>query len=321
VATLFPVDLASRQAGVLHRRQLRESGVGDASLRRRVGDGRLRQIDDHVFVVPGSAPTWHQRIWIELHRSASPSVVGFRTASQLHHVGRLTTSDVDVLELEPMKHHPGTRTLHRSTRLPAWHVTAVDGIPVTTVARTIFDLASLVSPARRRRGLVALTDAQVERALDDAMARGVPLEQFERVLASLAGRGRAGTRLMRDLVLERSSGEAVTESELEDLVEVVLSEFGIELPSRQVSVGGTEAPVGRVDFVFRHERVVLEADGRRHHTALRDAEADRWRDLDLAAAGYVAIRVTQRQLVHEPGRFARGLDALLAARREPVGPR
>jgi very-short-patch-repair endonuclease len=200
-------------------------------------------------------------------------------------------------------------------------VTAVDGIPVTTVARTIFDLASLVSPARRRRGLVALTDAQVERALDDAMARGVPLEQFERVLASLAGRGRAGTRLMRDLVLERSSGEAVTESELEDLVEVVLSEFGIELPSRQVSVGGTEAPVGRVDFVFRHERVVLEADGRRHHTALRDAEADRWRDLDLAAAGYVAIRVTQRQLVHEPGRFARGLDALLAARRGPEGPR
>lgn len=315
VAAAMPYDLAARQAGVLHRRQLREAGLSDALVRRRVRDGQLRQIDDHVFVVPGSPPTWHQRIWIELQRSASPSIVGFRTASQLHHVGRLTTGDVDVLELESTKHRPGARSLHRSTRIPGWQVTAVDGVPVTTVTRTVFDLASLVSSARRRRGLVALTAVQVERALDDAIARGVPLPQFERVLASLAGRGRAGTCLMRELLLDRSAGEAATESELEDLVEAVLSEFGIALPTRQVSVGGTEAPVGRVDFVFRPERVVLEADGRRHHTALLDAEADRWRDLELAAAGYVAIRVTKRQLVDAPARFAHGLDALLSKRR------
>ena len=157
MALVIPGAVASRQAGVLHRRQLREAGFTDAIVRRRVLGRHLIEVDEHVFVVAGAPPTWHQRIWIELLRSASPSVVAFRTASQLHHVGRLTTGDVDVLEREPAKHHNDTRTLHRTTKLPTGHVTSIDGIPVTTLARTIFDLASLVSPARRRRGLVALT--------------------------------------------------------------------------------------------------------------------------------------------------------------------
>lgn len=318
VPILLPYDVAARQAGVLHRRQLRAMAVPDDAIRRRVRDGLLIQVGSDVFVLAGSAPTRAREMWIELHRSASPSVVAFRTASELHHVGRLTTSAVDLLELEPAKHHPGGRTLHRTTRLPPWHVTTVDGIPATTVARTIFDLASLVSTARRRRGLVAVTQKQVERAFDDAIARGMPLARVERVFASLAGRGRPGTRLMRELILERADGEPATESELEDLVETVLREHGIELPTRQRSVGGTEAPVGRVDFVFRPERVVLEADGRRHHTALLDAEGDRWRDLELAAAGYVAVRVSKRQLVHEGPRFATALVALLGRRREQL---
>lgn len=315
----LPFALASRQAGVLHRRQLRAAGVSDAVTRRRVNSGQLIQIDDHVFVVPGAPPTWHQRIWIELQRSASPSVIAFRTAAQLHHVGRLATSEIDVLEAEGDKHGDRTQALHRTTRLPAWHVTSIEGIPATTISRTIFDLASLVSNARRRRGLPALTEAQVARALDDALMRGVRLAQIERVLASLAGRGRPGTQLMRELLLERSTGESVTESELEDLVLAVLDEHGVERPVRQLSVGGTEAPAGRVDFVFRPERVVLEADGRRHHTALLDAESDRWRDLELAAAGFVAVRVAHRQLVHEPARFAGSLATLLQKRRETFG--
>lgn len=311
----LPFELAARQGGVLHRRQLREAGVSDAVVRRRSRDGSLAQVDAHVFVVSGAPPTWVQRAWIELHRSASPSIVGFRTAAQMHHVGRLSTSAIDVVELEKAKHRVGSQSLHRTTKLPGWQITAVDGVPVTTVARTVFDLASLVSPSRRRRGLVALSEQQVARALDDALARGVPIHQFERVLASLAGRGRSGTRLVRSLLLERGEGEAATESELEDLLEAVLVQFDIELPARQRVVGGTEAPIGRVDFVFQPQRVVLEADGRRHHTALLDAEGDRWRDLELAAAGYVAVRVTRRQLMLEPTRFARSLDALLAKRR------
>lgn len=77
---------------------------------------------------------------------------------------------------------------------------------------------------------------------------------------------------------------------------------------------GAERPIGRVDAVYPAERIVIEADGRRNHTALLDAEADRWRDLELAAAGFVVIRVTWWQLVNEPDRFVEALRQLLATR-------
>ena len=63
--------------------------------------------------------------------------------------------------------------------------------------------------------------------------------------------------------------------------------------------------------MYRPECVVIEADSRKHHTALLDADHDRWRDIELAAAGFVVIRVTWHQLVDEPVRFVRALEKLL----------
>lgn len=56
------------------------------------------------------------------------------------------------------------------------------------------------------------------------------------------------------------------------------------------------AQLHRVGRFTNREVDVVEADGREHHTSLIDAEVDRWRDLALAAEGYVVIRVTSRQL-------------------------
>lgn len=60
---------------------------------------------------------------------------------------------------------------------------------------------------------------------------------------------------------------------------------------------------------------MIEVDGRRHHTALLDSEGNRWRDLELTAAGFAVIRVTHAQLVGDPRRFVMNLRALLASRR------
>jgi very-short-patch-repair endonuclease len=72
-----------------------------------------------------------------------------------------------------------------------------------------------------------------------------------------------------------------------------------------------------VDFLYEAERVVIECDGRRHHFGKIDAERDRWRDLDLSAAGWLVIRVTWWQLVHQPERFTAQLRRVLDRRREP----
>jgi very-short-patch-repair endonuclease len=313
MSPVLPTELSRRQAGVLRRDQLRSAGWSDASVRRAVERGELRAVGHRALLVAAVPPTWNQRAWVALAQAAPGAVISHRSASQLHRVGRISVSAIDVAEPEATNHGASGPSLHRTTALLAEHTTVVDGLPVTTLARTIFDLAGLVSPARRRRGLPSLTAAQVERALDDALVRGLALGQLEQVLAVLGGRGRPGTVLTRDLVEERSDGRAPTASELEDLVRCVLRTYGVPDPDRQVPLGA-EDRTGFVDFAYRRERVVIEADGRQHHTALLDAEHDRWRDLRLAADGYVVVRITQRQLRREPARFATGVLDLLARR-------
>lgn len=307
---------AARQGGAVHRRQLRDLGVGHRRLAALVASGELEPVRDHVFVARSSPASWQRRAWIEVLDASPGAVLGHRTAASLLHVGRFVRSEIDIVELEARSHRRSVpATIHRTTWLPAHHRTTVEGLPVTTLPRTLFDLASLVSPARRRRGLVWLDEATVVRALDDALAGPMRVDALHRILGELGRRGRPGTALMRRLVDERSDGYVATESELEDLLEAVLASAGMPMPARQRDVGG-DTPVGRVDFAYLAARVVIEADGRKHHTSLTDAEADRWRDLELAGAGFVVVRVTWRQLTLEPGRFIAGLRELLR-RRDP----
>ena len=134
------------------------------------------------------------------------------------------------------------------------------------------------------------------------------------MLSSLAARGRPGTVLFRELLAARGEGFVATESVLEDLLVEVLAEHDLPAPARQRTLGSALAPIGRVDFACLDGRVVLEADGRLRPAALLDAEADRGRDLELTAAGWVVIRVTWRQLVDEPQRFVAALRRVLADR-------
>lgn len=308
-------DVARRQAGVISRGQLVDAGVERHRVARLCTSGEFVGVRDHVFVATASPPTWNQRAWIALLEIPGRAVLSHRTSASLQRAGRFSTNDIDVLVLEEGWHRDVDAHRHRTTWLPPHHLTTVDGLPVTTLARTIFDLAGLVSPKRRARRLPSLSRAQVERAMDDALSRTTNIADLARVLAALGGRGRPGTVLMRELIEARSEGLNVTESDLEDLLLDVLAAHGVPRPVSQRNIGGSETPVGRVDFLFEHERVVIEADGRRHHTALLDADADRWRDLELAAAGFVVIRVTWGQLVNEPQRFVAALLAVLVKRR------
>jgi very-short-patch-repair endonuclease len=306
-------EVLRRQGGAIHRRQLRDAGLDHRRVATLVRRGELIAVTDHVFVAASSPVTWARRAWVELLQAAAGSPLSHRTAAGLHRVGRFSTSTIEISELEDAWHRRRAPSIHRTTWLPAHHVTAIDGLPVTTLPRTIFDLAGLVSEARRERGLPSLAERQVERALDDALVGGLSLAAMHRVLAELGGRGRPGTSLVRQLLSVRGTGYVATESELEDLLVAVVVASGLEAPERQRDLGGM-TPVGRVDFVFRAARVVIEADGRAHHTALLDADADRWRDLELSAAGFVVIRVTWRQLTMEPERFLVALRQLLARR-------
>ncbi|CAN5470486.1 DUF559 domain-containing protein [soil metagenome] len=308
--------IAQPQAGLVHRRQLREAGIDRDAIARHVRAGILEHAAPGVLRLTGSLGSWEQRLWRGVLTAQAEALVTFRSAARLHGIGRFGEV-VDVSEVGVPPHRSVGAARHRSTMIPAHHRTTVRGIPVTTIERTVFDLASQVSTKRRRRGLPSLNRQQVARALDDAVSGGRPVSGFAAVLSELGGRGRGGTVLMRDLLSTRGEGFVATESELEDLLSEVLERFGIPQPVRQRHVGGTQDRVGRVDFVYDDHALIIEADGRKNHTALLDREADAWRDLELSAAGFRIIRVTWAQLTDEPARFARHLRLLLTSPPRP----
>ena len=169
--------------------------------------------------------------------------------------------------------------VHRTLLLPRHHCVVRDQIPCTSVARTIFDLCAAVHPRR------------AERAMDNALARRlVTLPALGRVLDELAEHGRGGTVLMRELLAARPFGYVAPESELEARFVELIDHYGLPQPTRQLDLGDTDAWIGRADFVYRDQQIVIEVDGREGHSSQLDQLADAERDGQLVTLGRVVLR-------------------------------
>jgi hypothetical protein len=181
--------------------------------------------------------------------------------------------------------------------LPADELTEHEGIPVTTVARTIFDLAATGSEARLRHA-IAIAEARVmadSPSLIDLLAR-YP--------------GHAGTARLRSALEVAATEVGAAHRELELRFAEFLDEYELPTPERNVAI---EAH-GRtyiVDCLWRRADLVVELDSRRHHGDWEAAESDRARDAALLAIGLRTLRVTWRRLHRERPRLAADLRAAL----------
>jgi hypothetical protein len=294
--------VAADQAGAFSERQVAFAGGTRAMCRRRVGTGRWRRLAVGVYAMAGSPPTWHQRLWAALLQAGTEAVVSHRSAAALLAIPGFPAGTVEVTVQRGKNHRVTLGVLHETSWLPPSHVTEISGIPCTTLARCIFDLAGV-----EREGRVA-------RALDSSLTRlGLAMPRQEEVLAVLGRRGRPGTTVMRRLVAARGEGYMPPESELEALVLEVLEAHGLPAPVRQLHVWGGERPVGRVDLGYPPTPVLIEAQSKRFHSSLSDWEADLARFAEAAAGGRLVIPVTWHQLVHEPEAFAERVRHALRA--------
>ena len=243
-------------------------GLTREAVRHLVRRGVLTALDRDVFVVAASPDTFHRQIWCALLAAGPEAVASHRLAARLHGMRGFANEGIDVLLHERFHHNAPRGALHTTSWLPAEHLATIDGLPTTSPARTLFDLAGLSSPKRLRGGRPFVHEKRVARALDTAMSNGLPIAAVGRVLAAMGKRRRPGTTLMRELVA----------------------------------------------FTYRQPRLVIEADGRPYHMSLLDRDSDRWRDTDLVAAGWPVIRVTWRDLTHEPERFAAAVARVLGVK-------
>lgn len=169
---------------------------------------------------------------------------------------------------------------------------ACDRIPVTSVARTLFDLAEVIDEQR------------LERAFEEAdRLRLLRLPELEDVCGR--GYGRQALRPIRRLI-EIARLPEDTNSPLEDRVLDVCREYDLPMPVTNVEVLDQE-----VDAFWPRERLMVEADSWEFHSHREAFERDRARDAAMQAAGYRVIRLTHRRLEREPEAVAHELRHLL----------
>lgn len=194
---------------------------------------------------------------------------------------------VEIIVRGSVTARPRGVVVHRTTTLRAGDTGILRGVPVTSPARTLFDLAEV------------LPEDVVERALQEAVVSGlVEAGELRRRARAESRRGRRGPRVLRRLLPEDLRGSHVT-TPLEKLVADLLRAPGLPpfVREHRVVVGQS---VFYVDFAVPSLRIGVEADGRRWHTDAPAFERDRRRHNALTQAGWRVLRVTHAQVRSDP---------------------
>jgi hypothetical protein len=199
------------------------------------------------------------------------AVLSHRAAAALWGIRRTAHS----LEITCARHlqRPGVRTYRAD--LPADEVTLHEAIPVTSPARTLFDLAGVVSLEQLRR---AVNEAEIRR-LWDAISLADLLDRHPR---------RPGAAAVRAVIA--TPGAGVTRSELEELFLGLVHGARLLRPKTNVALW-IAGRVIEVDCLWREQRVIVELDGYETHRTRAAYENDRARDRMLTAAGWHVMRV------------------------------
>jgi predicted transcriptional regulator of viral defense system len=291
--------LARRQHGRVARRQLLALGLGADAIKYRLARSRLHVAYAGVYAVGHDAPT-REAVWMAAVLAAGEgAVLSHRDAAALWAIRTSARTQVEVTT--PRGQHPRRGIQFHRSSLPSDEVTTEDGIPVTTVPRTLLDLATVLRPRQLER---ALNEAEALRLWDDLSLLDL-LRRYPR---------RAGSRAVRAVLEERNAGVKIIRSELEVVFLEFLDRFGFPEPELNAEVEGFE-----VDAVWREQRVVVELDSRSFHMTVAAFETDRERDRRLQAAGWRTIRITWRQLERDAAQLSDDLWRLFGA--TPDGPR
>jgi predicted transcriptional regulator of viral defense system len=295
-------SLAERQHGLVTLAQLQFLGLSRSAVAKRAREGRLIRIHRGVYAVG------HGRLTVRGHWMAAvlaygqDAVLSHRSGGALHGVrpDNRPTSDVTV---------PGRSArsrpridVHASTTLTAADVTTIDGIPCTSLARTLLDLAEVVD----RRG--------VERAINQAeVLRIFDLRAVEEVLSRAAGRRGAG--VLRS-VLAEYGGPTLTDRELEERFLALCRAAMLPQPEVNAWITFDDGVAYKIDFLWRRERLAVETDGWGSHGTRQAFDSDRRRDRLLSLAGWTVVRFTWRDVEREPDEVTSTLARLWSARSE-----
>ena len=285
-------ELASKQHGVVARRQLVEAGLSTTEIGRRLRQGRLHQLHRGVYLVGHTALTAHARDIAAVLACGPDAILSHRSAAGLWDLLPYPASAQACVTVPPERSaaRPGIR-IHRADVSRA-DVRRRERMPLTSPPRTILDLAGELGSEDLER-LVA--EANYRRLASTPELRG----QLER------NRGKRGIATLR-AILDLPGGPARTRSPAERRMLRLLRKAGVTGYESNRRIHGFE-----VDLLWRKLGFAVEIDGYDAHSGRVAFERDRLKVAALKAHGLDVMPVTPRQLRDDPdGVISRLVQAL-----------
>jgi hypothetical protein len=287
--------LAGRQHGIVARWQLLGLGMSAQMIKTRIRRGGLARLHRGVYAVGHRAITVEGR-WMAAVLAFGPdAVLSHRSAGHLW--GLVPRSRIRP-EVTCPTHAAGRPHLiiHQSS-LPPDEIVRVRGIPVTSVPRTMFDLAAM------------LRERDVERAWNEMVVRGytdrlsVPhlLDRYP---------GRKGSVLLARLATRKTLPVGITRNDFEEGFLALVDRFGLPRPRMNAHIA-LRGRFYEIDCLWEDLRVAIELDGGAAHETPKAFQDDRERDRILLAEGYKTTRVTWDHLTETPAEVAADLRRIL----------
>jgi predicted transcriptional regulator of viral defense system/very-short-patch-repair endonuclease len=289
-------ELAEQQHGVVARVQLLRLGLSASAIDHRCDRGTLHRLQRGVYAV-GHRVQGRAAEWMAAVLGSGPgSVLSHYSAAELWRLRPISGRTIELTTPGSARSRSGTR--RHVARIPDDEVTTERGIAVTTVPRTLFDLASIAS-----------ADV-VESALREAEYRRL----YDRLsLPDLLARypQRRGALVIRQRLARRAEAPVgLVKSPLEERFLPFLRRY--RLPPPQLNAWIPLGPASyEVDCLWPATKTIVELDGYEGHGTRGAFREDRARDRRLRVAGYGVTRIVWAQLDDEPDEIAADLRLLL----------
>jgi len=302
-------DLATLQHGVISTKQLIKLGYSLDEISDACFGARLHRLHQGVYAVGHRRLTWHSRCWAavlgaeanETDEVVWPAVASHGSAAYLWGLYRYEPKTIDVTA--PIRRRAKQKfRVHFSSILAPEDRTEREGIPVTSVARTLLDMA------------IRARQDQLDRLLERAEELELLDVQAVEALLDRAGGHRGRGRLRRALAMYQLD-PTFTRSRFEQHFRRLVRAAGLPLPSMNFNVAGYE-----LDAYWPQHRFAVELDLFETHGTRAAFERDRLRQEELKLIGIEMIRVTKPRLDSEPQAVLRNLATLLERRGHELHP-
>jgi very-short-patch-repair endonuclease len=290
--------LAERQHGLVTLAQLTAIGMSASAVTARVRAGTLHRV--HAGVFAAGSPRLHPaRSYLAAVLACGPgSVISHRASAAHQRIRGSAATEIDVTSPKRTGRTRDGIKVHRADTLTGTDVTVVDGVPCTTVPRTILDLATV------------LPESALEYAIHSAQSKQLlRIGELQEALARVPRR--RGTGAVRRILGLAAPNEQDAKSFLERRLLRLCHQARLPMPHVDRWIPLSEGHGLEVDFCWPEHRLVVETDGRTFHGSARAARNDPRRDRKLMRDGWRVARFTYRDVTETPGAVIAELRHLL----------